>query len=112
MKHPIAAYLRRFALRPMLWLVRVTSVFACIALLSLLLDYVTMTSIAVCVAIYAIWEIGRSIRSIQPLNVNIARGENLIVEAGASVSIPAVEMERVITIISGLEANKRAEMRL
>jgi hypothetical protein len=42
-----------------------------------------------------------------PLSTSISGGENLIVETGASVSVPAAELEGVIKIIGEYEAKTR-----
>ena len=101
-------YLWRFALRPLMWLVRIATVGICVAVLTWLAPYIEVGGMIVFVALYGIWEIGRSIRSITPLNVNIARGETLIVESGASVSVPSVEMDRLIKSLGEQEAKRRS----
>ncbi|MEO9297602.1 hypothetical protein [Devosia alba] len=101
-------YLRRFSMRPLMWLIRLVIVAGCVGALTWLIPYTEIAGMVVFVGIYGIWEIGRSIRSITPLNVNIARGETLIVESGASVSIPAADIDRVIETIGRYEAEKRS----
>lgn len=101
-------YLGRFALRPLMWLVRLAIVAGCVGALTWLIPYTEIGGMIVFVAIYGIWEIGRSIRSITPMSINIARGENLIVEAGASVSVPAADIDRMLKALGEMEAKGRA----
>ena len=68
-------YCWRFGVRPLMWLVRLALVAWGIGCLSWLISQGTHDGVIAGIAIYGIWEIGRSIRSIQPLTINVARGE-------------------------------------
>jgi hypothetical protein len=93
-------YCWRFAVRPTMWLIRVTLFIVAAAVISFAVQYSTLIGMATLVSIYGIYEIGRSIRSLQPVIVNIAKGENLVVQSGASVSVPKQDLDRVIEIIA------------
>lgn len=101
-------YLRRFSMRPLMWLIRLVIVAGCVGALTWLIPYTEIAGMVVFVGIYGIWEIGRSIRSITPINVNVARGEKLIVQSGASISVPSADLDRVIKTLGEYESEKRA----
>lgn len=101
-------YCWRFGVRPLMWLVRLGTVAWAIAMLSLFLDHASLVGVGCLIAIYGIWEIGRSIRSIQPLHVNVARGERLIVQKGATVSVPKQDIDRLLATIAKYEEREAA----
>lgn len=99
-------YCWRFGVRPMMWVVRLAVVAWGIGSLSWLLTYGHELGVIAGLLAYGIWEIGRSIRLVQPLNIHVTRGEKLIVQRGASVSVPKQDIDRLIEIIGRQEAAK------
>jgi hypothetical protein len=91
-----------------MWLVRLVLVAASVMSLSTAATYMTPTGLACFIAIYATWEIGRSIRSVKPLYVNVARGEKLIVQTGATISVPKGDIDRLLEELARQEAERGA----
>lgn len=96
-------YCWRFGIRPLMWLVRLALIASAVAVISLLLGYMSTLGLACFIALYGIWEIGRSIRSISHLTVNVARGEKLIVQRGAVVSVPKQDIDRLLETLARQE---------
>lgn len=97
-------YVWRIGVRPLMWLVRIAVVAVAVGCISWMLDHGTTSGVFTFVALYAVWEIGRAIRSIKPMNISVTRGEKLIVQRGASVSVPKADLDRVIEAIARQEA--------
>lgn len=100
-------YCWRFGVRPLMWMVRLALVAWAIGCLSWLIAQGTHEGVIAAIAIYGIWEIGRSIRSVTHMTVNIAKGDKLIVQRGANVSVPKQDLDRVIEAIGRQEASRR-----
>ena len=101
-------YCWRFGVRPLMWLVRLAVIVTSVASVTLLIDHTSATGMFVVALLYGIWEIGRSIRSIQPMNVSIAKGNVLKVESGASISVPKADLDRLIETIARQEAKAKS----
>lgn len=99
-------YCWRFGVRPLMWAVRLAVVVMAAAVITLLLPHVSTLGMFTVALLYGIYEIGRSIRAIQPLNISIAKGEVLTVESGATISVPKADLDRVIDAIARQEARR------
>jgi hypothetical protein len=98
-------YLWRFALRPFRWLITATLFMAAVGVTGWALEAGNGLAVISTLIIYGIWEIGQSIRSVKPMVFNVARGEKLIVQKGAQVSVPKADLDRVIEAIGRQSAN-------
>lgn len=99
-------YCWRFGVRPLMWAVRITLLVMAAATVTFLTDHTSTLGMFTVVLIYGIWEIGRSIRSVQPMNISVTKRNRLIVEPGASISVPKADLDRVIEAIARQEAAK------
>jgi hypothetical protein len=97
-------YCWRFGVRPLMWLVRLAVFTWALAAISWVSGHISDTGVIAGTIIYGMWEIGRSIRAITPLHVNVARGEKLIVQRGATVSVPKQDIDRLLEAIARQEA--------
>lgn len=97
-------YCWRLGLRPLMWAVRLGAIAWAAASLTLLADAITPLGMFTLVLIYGIWEVSGLIRSNRPLHINIAKGETLVVENGATISVPKEDIDRLIETIGRQEA--------
>ena len=101
-------YCWRFGVRPLMWLVRISLVFWAVASIVWFTDFLTVTGFALFIAVYGIWEVCRPIRDYRPMTIHVTRGETLVVEPGATVSVPKADLDRLLESIARQEAQKRA----
>ena len=102
-------YCWRFGVRPLMWLVKFAAICLALGAISWGLSTGRTDGVIALLIAYAVWEISRAIRSINHITLNVARGEKLIVQSGASVSVPSKDLDRVIEAIGRQEADKETQ---